>query len=373
MVYKVLVTGGAGFIGSYIVDELVSRGHSVRILDNLDPQVHPDQKIPNYLNPKAEFIRGDVRNKKDLEKALENVEVIFHEAALVGIGQSMQKITDYVETNVVGTGNLLELAVNKRDSIRKIIVASSNTIYGEGTYKNPKTGQIVYPELRTESQLSRKVWDIVDENGSPLIQIPTSEDKSQHPSSIYAISKKTQEEMVLSVCKAYGIPGVALRYFNVYGPRQSLSNPYTGVSAIFMSRLKNNQRPIIFEDGNQSRDFTSVHDIAQANILAMESDNANYESFNVGSGEATSINDIANILIKISKKTDLRPEITHNYRGVDIRSCYADISKIRRIGYTPRVSLEEGYKELYEWSKNEEAIDNLEKANEELRKGGLLR
>ena len=273
----VLVTGGAGFIGSYIVDELVKRGYRVRVLDNLDPQVHGDNAdVPEYLNKKAEFMKGDVRNPDDVRKAIDSVEIIFHEAAAVGVGQSMYEIKKYMDVNTLGTANLLEAIIKKRKGkIKKLIVASSMSIYGEGEYECSKCGRIS-PKLRPVAQLEKRQWEmkchICGEDAKP---IPTNEEKPLNSTSIYAISKKDQEEMCLCIGRAYNIPTVALRYFNTYGPRQALSNPYTGVAAIFSSRLLNNHTPIIYEDGLQSRDFVHVKDIAQANMLAMECDKAN--------------------------------------------------------------------------------------------------
>ncbi|MFH1125634.1 MAG: SDR family NAD(P)-dependent oxidoreductase [Candidatus Altiarchaeota archaeon] len=272
---KILVTGGAGFIGSHIVDKLVEEGHEVRILDNLEPQVHQGRK-PDYLNKKAEFMLGDVRNKEDLEKALEDVEVVFHDASAVGVGQSMYKIRHYADVNTMGTANMLELLVTKENSVKKVIVASSMSIYGEGTYDCARHGTI-YPKLRTQEQLKKHDWELkCPECGEKIRPMPTPEEKPLQPTSIYAITKRDQEEMCLAVGNAYGIPTVALRYFNVYGPRQALSNPYTGVAAIFSSRIKNNNPPLIFEDGMQARDFVYVTDVAEANMLVIGKKSADY-------------------------------------------------------------------------------------------------
>ena len=282
---KVLVTGGAGFIGSFIVDELLRRGHQVRIFDNLDPQVHPNSTKPAYLNPEAEFIQGDVRNIDALRNAMQGQEVIFHEAAAVGMGQSQYQIKHYVDVNTGGTANLLDLLVNTNHSVQKVIVAASQSSYGEGMCKSPALGG-VKPDFRREEQLKNGRWEHeCPKTGSVMKPVPTPETASLDCRAIYAITKRDQEDMLLSIGSTYRIPCVALRYFNVYGPRQSLSNPYTGVLAIFMSRLANGKPPVIYEDGMQSRDFISVHDIVQANLLAMEKE-ANYEVFNVGSGVA---------------------------------------------------------------------------------------
>lgn len=369
---KILVTGGAGFIGSHIVDALAEK-HEVVVLDNLEPQVHTKSK-PDYLNMNATYIFGDVRDRETLRKVIEGVEVIFHEAAAVGVGQSMYQVEKYVEVNTMATAKLLDILVNDEHKVKKVIVASSMSIYGEGAYECEDCG-VVYPELRTEEQLKKREWEMKCQKCGKVVKpVATSEDKPLHPTSIYAITKRDQEEMCLNIGRAYGIPTVALRYFNVYGPRQSLNNPYTGVCAIFSSRVKNINSPLIFEDGLQSRDFVSVHDIVQANILAMESSNANYDVFNVGTEEPTNILEIALMLIKLyNKDNELEPEITNKYRAGDIRHCFADISKIKNeLGYKPKVDFEEGMKELVEWGEKEDAVDKFEETHEELLRRGLV-
>lgn len=367
---NVLVTGGAGFIGSHIVDRLVEDGHFVRVFDNLEPQVH--RGIPSYLNKNSELVRGDIRDTGQLEAAIEDTDVIFHEAAMVGVGQSMYQIEKYVDVNTLGTARLLELLVNKDHGVKKLIVASSMSIYGEGAHLCDDCG-IVYPKLRREQQLKDRDWSAKCPGcGKNVVMAPTKETKPLQPTSIYAISKKDQEEMSLAVGRSYGLPTVALRYFNAFGPRQALSNPYTGVCAIFSARIKNNNPPVIFEDGLQSRDFVSVHDIADANVLAMNSSNADYEVFNVGTGRATSILDIALKLSKLYNKS-LNPVISGRYRAGDIRHCFADISKIRdKLGFRPKVGFEEGMKELVAWGAKEEASDGFEDAYGELLKRGLV-
>jgi len=367
---KILVTGGAGFIGSHIVDELIKLKHDVRIFDNLDPQVH--NNIPEYLNPNAEFLKGDVRNINDLKEALTDIEIIFHEASAVGVGQSMYKINHYVDSNTSGTANLLHLLVNSEHNVKKLIVASSMSIYGEGSYKCEKCG-IVYPIERKESQLKERDWEMKCPNCNlPVKPCAVNESKPLNPTSIYAMTKRHQEEMSILVGKTYGIPTVALRYFNVYGSRQSLNNPYTGVAAIFLSRIKNNNSPLIFEDGLQSRDFIHVSDIVNANILAMKNSNMNYDSFNVGTGKQTTILDIAKILIE-SLGSNVKPKILNRYRKGDIRHCYADISKIKSYGFEPKIHLEEGIRNLIEWSKGIEAKDNVENAKKELQERELIK
>jgi len=361
---KILVTGGAGFIGSHVVDRLVADGHDVKILDNLEQQVHHGKR-PDYLNKKAEFMLGDVRNIGDLERALEGIEVVFHEAAAVGIGQSMYQIHRYVDVNTVGTARLLEFLVSRENSVRKLIVASSMSIYGEGAYKCQQHG-VVYPQLRTTEQLKKHDWEVeCPACGKKLTPIPTPEDKPLQPTSIYAITKRDQEEMCLSVGKAYGIPTVALRYFNVYGPRQALSNPYTGVAAIFSSQIKNNNPPMIFEDGLQQRDFVYVTDVADANVLAMEKKQANYDVFNIGSGSSVTILSVAETLIKLYGK-NIKPQIVNKYRAGDIRYCFGDVSKLKKIGFKPKVSFEAGMKKLVEWGETQTAEDFTGKATQEL-------
>jgi dTDP-L-rhamnose 4-epimerase len=368
---NVLVTGGAGFIGSHLVDVLRERGHSVVIYDNFEPQVHKVE--PNYLNENAELIRADMRDRDTLKDAVKDAEIIFHQAAMVGVGQSMYQIEKYVDVNTFASAKLLDILANDEHGVKKLIVASSMSIYGEGAYQCEDCDR-VYPALRSDEQLRRRKWEMTCPNCSKdLVPVPTDESKPLQPTSIYAITKKDQEEMCLAIGRSYGIPTVALRYFNVYGPRQSLNNPYTGVCAIFSSRIKNDNPPLIFEDGLQSRDFVSVHDIVKANILAMESSNANYEIFNVGTGKATNILEIALLLIKLyNRDSKLRPEITNKYRAGDIRHCFADISKIKnKLGYNPKVNFDQGMRELVEWGENEEAVDRFKEAHEELLRRGL--
>jgi len=367
---KILVTGGAGFIGSHIVDKLVEMGHQVRIFDNLEYQVHKG-KIPKYLNKKAELIIGDMKDSEAIKKAIEEIDIIFHMAARVGVGQSMYQIKKYVETNVLGTANLLDALVNEKHNVKKLIVASSMSTYGEGSYECSFCG-VMSPSLRNEAQMNRGDFEIYcSKCNKQLKPIGTDETKKQEITSIYALTKKDQEEMCINIGKAYLIPVVALRFFNVYGPRQSLDNPYTGVGAIFMSRIKNKKPPLIFEDGLQSRDFTSVHDIVQACILAMEKDEANYEVFNVGTGIATSIIDVANMLSKIYGY-EITPEVNKKFRKGDIRHCFSDITKIKSIGYNPQISLEQGLRELVEWSNEQEAEDKVDIATKELEEKGLV-
>jgi dTDP-L-rhamnose 4-epimerase len=365
---KILVTGGAGFVGSHLVDELTKK-HEVTIYDNLEPQVH--KNFPEYLNNGAELIKEDIRDRAKLKEAISDSEVIFHEAAMVGVGQSMYQIEKYMDVNTMGTAKLLDILANEEHNVKKLIVASSMSIYGEGKYMCSECG-IMYPPLRGNEQLKKRGWEMKCPSCGKMVKpVPTDEEKPLQPTSIYAISKKDQEEMCLAVGQAYGIPTVALRYFNIYGPRQALSNPYTGVCAIFSSRIKNNNPPIIFEDGLQTRDFISVHDIVEANLLVMEKSKADYEMFNVGTGKPVSILDIARTLTKLYGKA-IKPDVVNKYRSGDIRHCYADISKLKKLGFKPAVSFEAGMRELVEWGMTQEAEDKTEAAYQELKERGLV-
>lgn len=368
---NVLVTGGAGFIGSHLVDALVERGHRVRVLDALVSQVHADGK-PEYLNPEAEFARGDVCDPKAVERALEGIDVVYHKAAEVGVGQSMYEMERYVRANDLGTSILLE-AIVKHGGIRKLIVASSMSIYGEGAYSCSNCG-LTNPKLRTVEQLLARRWEIeCPVCGRALSPIPTNEDKPLFPSSVYAITKQNQEQFCLVVGRAYNIPTVALRYFNVYGTRQALSNPYTGVCAIFSSRLLNNQPPMVFEDGKQGRDFVHVRDIVQANLRALDTDRADYQALNIGTGQSISIREISRLLAKGLGK-NIEPEIVGKYREGDIRHCVADISRARDLlGYEPQISLKQGMPELLDWVRQQHAADQVAQATAELEQRQLVR
>jgi len=370
---KILVTGGAGFIGSYIVDRLVEAGEEVYIYDNLDAQVHPGGEKPVYLNKEAVFIPGDVRDAEGLAKALRSVEQVYHLAAAVGVGQSMYQIAKYVSVNSGGTANLLDVLINRPNRVEKVVVAASMSSYGEGSYRCDKDGG-QSPDLRPESQLQKGDWEMrCPVCGRAMRPGPTAEEKPLMCNSIYALTKKDQEEMALMWGKAYGVPTTALRFFNVYGPRQSLSNPYTGVCAIFMSRIKHNKPPVIYEDGGQTRDFISVKDIARSCIMAMEMKAADYEVFNVGTGKGVSVAEIAGILAKIYGKA-IAPEITHTFRKGDVRHCIAAAGKIERVlGFKAEVDLDSGLRELAEWTEEASAADYFERAAAELESKGLLK
>ncbi|GAB2762931.1 NAD-dependent epimerase/dehydratase family protein [Salinimicrobium soli] len=367
---KVLITGGAGFIGSHLADELIEKGHQVRALDNLSEQVHgPKVKRPEYLNKQVELQIGDVRDRKAVDKALQDIDAVFHLAAMVGVGQSMYQIKDYTEVNNVGTAVLMEALMEK--PVEKLVVASSMSIYGEGLYLDSRGNQHVECE-RKLSDLKKGNWEMYDDNGEILEPAPTSETKKPNLSSVYALSKYDQERLSLISGKAYNIPTTALRFFNVYGTRQALSNPYTGVLAIFASRLLNNNPPLIFEDGKQKRDFIHVKDVARACRLAMETPDADGKVFNIGSGNRYTIEEIAHKLAEVMGKAHIKPEITGKYRVGDIRHCSADRARAKEIlGFEPEVDFKEGLHELAEWLKTQIATDSVDKASEELSSRGL--
>ena len=371
MAETVLVTGGAGFIGSFLVDALVERGDHVIIYDNLDAQVHGDGSGA-AINPDAEFIQADVRDRDTLAKAVARADVISHQAAVVGVGQSMYQVERYVDVNTRGTATLLDILVNSKHHVRKLVVPGSMSAYGEGRYRCPRCGPVA-ATIRSEAQLSRADWELhCPTCGSELIPVATDEAKPFESTSVYAITKQDQELLVLGVCRAFGLPAVSLRYFNVYGPRQSLSNPYTGAVAIFMSRLKNNHAPLIFEDGNQSRDFISVHDIVAANLAVLQDGRADYGVFNVGTGRRVTILEVAQLLARSLEK-EIAPEITGKFRKGDIRHCISDPSRLQTtIGWQPHVALGQGIRELIEWSDQVAARDSVDHATEELRARGLL-
>jgi dTDP-L-rhamnose 4-epimerase len=370
---NVLVTGGAGFIGSHLVDALINKGHKVRILDSLVEQVH-GAGVPEHLNKNAEFIKADVCDTEAVAKALEGIDIVYHEAAEVGVGQSMYEIVRYVKANDLGTAVLLEEMIKRPAQFQKLVVASSMSIYGEGAYLCQNCQEKAHPQLRSNEQFEAHEWELKCEKcDSELKPIGTTEEKPLFPTSVYAVSKQDQEQYCLSVGRAYKIPTVAFRYFNVYGDRQALSNPYTGICAIFSSRLLNNQSPMIFEDGNQTRDFVHVSDIVQANLLALETDQADYQAINVGTGRATSVNEIALALARGLGK-EIEPTIVGKYREGDIRHCVADISRAQKLlNYQPQVNLEDGLPALLSWVKDQESVDMVEKASAELSTRGLVK
>ncbi|MFN0074632.1 MAG: NAD-dependent epimerase/dehydratase family protein [Chloroflexota bacterium] len=369
---NVLVTGGAGFIGSHLVDGLLAAGHQVRVVDALVGQVHGEVERPAHLAIDAELIHADVADTERWAHLLDRTDVLYHLAAEVGVGQSMYEIRRYTRGNTMATADLLETLIGRRGNVRKLIVASSMSIYGEGPYQCAENGR-VYPTLRPEAQLKMRDWELhCPACSQPVSPLPTDEAKPLAPTSIYAINKRDQEEMCLAIGNAYGIPTVALRFFNVYGPRQALSNPYTGVAAIFGSRLLNRRPPVIFEDGLQTRDFVHVSDIVQALMLAMEKPEADYGVFNVGTGRRLSVRDVAEHLAG-AMGLSIEPEITGQFRAGDIRHCYADITKIQSaLGFIPRVRFEDGVRELVEWvAKQSDVNDGVDVARAQLERLGL--
>lgn len=366
---RVLITGGAGFIGSHVCDLLVSKGYQVRLFDNLSPQVHTDGRRPEYLHRDAELIVGDVRDSERLGRALHGVDAVIHLAAAVGVGQSMYEIVSYTQNNEVGTAVLLEALAKM--PVARLVCASSMSIYGEGLTRNGR-GKTVMPSERPVEQLRRGSWELLDGDGVPLRPVPTPESKQPSLSSVYALNKFAQERLCLVAGKAYDIPTVALRFFNVYGPRQALSNPYTGVLAIFAARLLNGRAPLVFEDGHQRRDFVHVSDVANAVLLALESDRSS-EVYNVASGVSRSILSIAEELARVMRRNDVAPQLVGKYRAGDIRHCFADIGKIRdELGFTPRVQFNDGLQELAEWLVDQRADDRVEHATAELESRGLV-
>ena len=370
MAKRVLITGGAGFVGSHLADALLKHGHQVRVFDNLSPQVHTSG-IPDYLAGEVNFIQSDLRDIDAVREAVRDIDVIFHFGAAVGVGQSMYEIAHYMNTNTQGTANLLQAVLDGGNRIEKLIVASSMSIYGEGRYLCVECGEVA-PNERTQQQLKFKRWEpACPKCGRDLAPIPTGETKPLNVSSYYALSKKDQEEMVLLYGRTYGVPAVALRFFNIYGTRQALSNPYTGVAAIFASRLLNERAPLIFEDGGQMRDFVSVHDVVAANLLAMGREQANGMALNIGSGEPISVREVAQGLAS-ALGVEIEPELTGKYRAGDIRHCFADISRAKEVlGYEPKVKFTEGMKELVAWLREQRAEDKAAEAAQKLSVYGL--
>jgi dTDP-L-rhamnose 4-epimerase len=366
----ILITGGAGFIGSHLADALLSRGHRVRALDNLSPQVHgPKAERPAYLDPEVELIRGDVRDPEIVSRALDGVEIVYHLAAAVGVGQSMYEIAHYTSVNNLGTAVLLEALAAQ--PVARLVVASSMSLYGEGLYRC-SDGSLCTGVERDLAQLRAGEWEVRSQEGEVLTPVPTPESKLPSLASVYALSKFDQERMSLMIGRAYGIPTTALRFFNVFGTRQALSNPYTGVLAIFASRLLNGNRPSVFEDGLQRRDFVSVSDVAQACCLVLEHPESAGGVLNVGSGRSYTIAEIGERIAKVVGKEYLKPEITGKYRVGDIRHCFADISLARStLGYEPQVGLEDGLEELAGWLEGQVADDRVEEASAELAARGL--
>ncbi|WP_343614803.1 NAD-dependent epimerase/dehydratase family protein [Novosphingobium sp.] len=373
----VLVTGGAGFIGSHLVDLLLERGFRVTVFDALLPQVHGLAEVdadgwPTYLNPAAGRIHANLLDDGAFEAALDGVTHLVHLAASVGVGQSMTNIVDYTRNNVMAAAVMLEMLSKGHHTVERMAVASSMSIYGEGEYADAE-GNRVMPQTRAREQLQQRQWDVMGPDGERLIPVPTRETKLLQPTSIYAVNKRDHEEMFLAVGRALDIPTVALRLFNAYGSRQALSNPYTGVAAIFISRLLNDSAPLVFEDGEQMRDFVHVRDVANAFATVLDSDKRLWDVFNVGSDRPIAIHDMAHVLARLLQK-NIAPQILHQYRVGDIRHCFGDLSKLRdTFGVTPQVDFETGMGELIDWVRStEKPVDKSESSLSELREKGLV-
>lgn len=361
---RALVTGGAGLIGSHLTDLLIKRGYEVTILDNLDKQTHPNG-MPSWLNPKAKFILGDVCNTKDVEKALKNIDVIFHQAAFGGFTPELSK---YIDVNVTGTGHIFEVIKEQKLPVKKIVVASSQAIYGEGTYSCP-VHETQYPSYRLLKQLKHREWEVkCPECNVSMYPVPTKEDKPACGEIIYALSKFFEERLSLSLGKRLGIPVVALRYAVTFGPRQSLHNPYTGVVSIFSTRILNNLGPVIYEDGLQTRDFIYVSDVARANLFIMENDKTNFQSFNVGTGQATTLLKLLETLCK-AYGINTEPILRSEFRPGDVRHFIHDSSKLQSLGFKPEVSFEEGVTLTANWIRRQPNIkENFSEAEVSLKK-----
>ncbi|MGO8943720.1 MAG: NAD-dependent epimerase/dehydratase family protein [Syntrophobacteraceae bacterium] len=371
---KILITGGAGFIGSYLSERLLDLGHTVTGLDNLDPQVHPPG-TPTYFPPEAQLIVGDVRDRQALKNALDGAEAVVHCAAAVGVAQSLYRPQHYVDVNVGGTALLMELLAERRESIKKLLIFTSMTCYGEGLYRRPSDGSLQRVGIRTWEQIRAHGWEpVCPETWEVLEPVPTSEDSELQARNVYALTKKYQEELAFSLGEVFGFPISCLRLFNVYGPRQSLSNPYTGVLAIFLSRLLSGKPPLVYEDGGQTRDFISVHDVVEAAVLVLEKEGTNGQVINIGSGISKCIGDCAGQIAKLLGKKDLEPAISGQFRKGDIRHCTADITKARKLfGFAPMVSWENGLAELLAWAGSHSIVDRSSQAEAELLRWGLVK
>jgi dTDP-L-rhamnose 4-epimerase len=367
---RILVTGGGGFIGRAVTRELLRRGNEVRVLDSLIEQVHGDRDRPEDFPDDAELIVGDIRNKDVVAHSLKGVESVVHLAAEVGVGQSMYAVERYTSVNETGSAVLFEALIDH--PVRRVVTASSMSIYGEGLYRDAD-GLLVENAERKPRTSDTQSWDPLDANGRPLTPVATPEWKQPSLASIYALSKYVQERQTLIMAAAYGMEGTCLRLFNVYGPGQALSNPYTGVLAIFSSRLMNGQRPLIFEDGEQRRDFVYVGDVARAFADALTHPNAPGEVFNIGSGQERSVREVAQSIARAMNRNDIEPEITRKSRIGDIRHCFCDGSKAaERLGFEAQKDFDEGLAELAEWVAEQEATDRVDEARAELEAKGLV-
>ena len=367
-----LVTGGAGFVGSHLVDVLVAAGERVRILDNLDPLAHPGGEPPEHLSREAELVRGDLRDRVLVDRTLEGVDRVYHLGGVVGNGESMVHVRKAVDVNAGGTATLLEAVVERRDRIRRLVLASSMVVYGEGSYRCPEHGQAA-PPLREPAQLRRRQWEPVCPTCQRALEpTPTAEDAPLRPSSVYGITKRDQEELALVLGRAYGIEAVALRYLNTYGPRQALGNPYTGVAAIFASRLLAGRRPRVFEDGQQIRDLVHVSDVVRATHAAMDAPRAPGHTLNVATGRKVRIHELAQRLAG-ALGSGLEPEVTAEFRAGDIRHCFADTGQARDLlGFEAKTTLEEGLPELAQWVARQTVEERGDEAVADLRSRGLV-
>jgi dTDP-L-rhamnose 4-epimerase len=367
-----LVTGGAGFIGSHLVDALLARGEQVRVLDSLDPLAHPARIAPEHLDREAELVVGDLRDADAVERALEDVEAVYHLGGSVGNGESMMNVRRTVDANAVGTATLLEAILARRDRVRRLVAASSMVVYGEGAYRCPEHAETV-PAPRTVEQLHRRQWEpVCPRCGRELSPVPVPEDWTLRPTSVYGITKRDQEELCLVLGGAYGLGAVALRFLNTYGPRQALGNPYTGVAAIFAARLLSGRRPLVFEDGRQIRDLVHVSDVVRAVVAAMDSPGAAGHAINVGTGRQTRILDLA-AEIGAALDSDLEPELTGEFRAGDIRHCVADTGRARELlGVEASVRLSDGLPELAEWVAGQTVEERGDQALADLRARNLV-
>ena len=369
MAETVLITGGAGFIGRHLARALLDRGDRVRVLDSLIDQVHGGHDPSAELGPDVELMRGDIRDGEAVARALRGIDKVVNLAAEVGVGQSMYAVDRYVSVNDLGTAVLFQQLIDA--PVKRVVVASSMSIYGEGLYRD-RDGKL-YEDVIRQPRNGAGGWDPLDPLGRPLAPAPTPEWKRPTLASVYAITKYTQERLTLTLAPAYGMEGVALRLWNAYGPGQALSNPYTGVLAIFASRLHNGKPPVIFEDGQQRRDFVHVADVARAFLLALDHPKAPGGVFNVGSGEERTVEDVATLLAEAMDRRDLPPEIAGKARAGDIRHCIPDITKARNeLGYRPQADFKAGLVELAEWVARQEATDRVNEARRELEARGLV-
>ena len=363
---KILVTGGAGFIGCHVSRALLAEGYEVRVLDRFIDQVHGGNTVPDPVLRSVEIVNADIRDAEAVAEAVRGVDKVVHLAAEVGVGQSMYEIDRYVGVNDLGTAVLLKALL--AHPVRRLVVASSMSVYGEGLYETAD-GRLVEDAVRQTGG----GWNPQDEHGNPLRPLPTPETKRPVLSSVYAITKYTQERLCMNVGPAYGIESVALRMFNVFGAGQALSNPYTGVLAIFAARILNGQPPMIFEDGQQQRDFVHVEDVAQAFVRALEEPRAAGGVFNIGSGIHSTVEDVALLLARAMGRPELRPEFVGKARAGDIRHCFADLTHAREVlGFAPRRSLEDSVPELAEWLRRQTATDRVLDARKELEARGLV-